>query len=535
MMIITSGQFNFTFTAHFMKFPAFFTPFLLFIGFACAKAQSPTLVRDLLDGSGDGIQTLNGDFAVAGSKVFFPGTDAGFPVVLCYSDGTTANTGCFSNSNEVAAAPELLTPAGAKVFFKAYGAAPSLFSTNDAGTDVVLVKPFTNGLNLEQIIPLDEQKVLLGVNNNGNFGSPNELWVSDGTANGTIKLQNRTLRNDFVVTSKYQGRAVMFDGSTNSNPFEPFMSNGTSTGTLDIKIYMAITYPLASVRTAAGAGDLLFVSGQEMVNGGLVNRHVVTNGTTAGTRTIGLSGNIKEAIKFAINGYYLFTDNEIGVYDSSSGTYMTLALNVYPFGQRLTYNGKLYYHATDNTIWVTDATLNGTKSMNTTSIGDFNYEPTMIAKNNLLYYTIRAGSSFEMWVKNLTTQANSKYTDLHPGNGLIFTPIMANLNQRMVFSKRSGDTGVELWSDSGTSEASEPVFSTMLVSPNPTSGNAILNIQPEYLGGNLYVFDATGRLQSQINDLNDQVLNLHSLTPGMYILRYESGKSVWTGRLVVQD
>ncbi|MCC7246939.1 MAG: T9SS type A sorting domain-containing protein, partial [Saprospiraceae bacterium] len=512
-----------------------FTTILLLIGLVCAQAQSPTLVRDLLDGSGDGVQTLNGDFAVAGSKVFFPGTDAGFPVVLCYSDGTTANTRCFNNSNVVAASPELLTPAGAKVFFKAYGAAPSLFSTNDAGTDVVLVKPFTNGLNLEQIIPLNTTSVLLGINNNGPFGIPNELWVSDGTANGTIKLQNRTLRNDFVVTSKYQGRAVMFDGSTNSNPFEPFMSNGTSTGTLDIKVYMAITHPLASVRTAAGAGDLLFVSGQEMVNGGLVNRHVVTNGTTAGTRTIALSGNIKEAIKFAINGYYLFTDNEVGVYDSSSGTYMTLALNVYPFGQRLTNNGKLYYHATDNTIWVTDATFNGTKSLNTTSIGDFNYEPTMIAKNNLLYYTIRVGSSFEMWVKNLTSQSNAKYADLHPGNGLIFTPILANLNQRMVFSKRSDDTGVELWSDSGTSEAGEPVFSTMLISPNPTSGNAILNIQPENLGGNLKIFDATGRLQRQINAIYSSDLNLQGLIPGLYMIQYESGKRTWVSRLIVKE
>jgi hypothetical protein len=504
--------------------------FACLLFFNAITAQNISLVKDILDGSGNGVQTFSEEFASTSNRIYFPGTESGFPVNLCYSDGTSANTKCITTPSS--AAPELLMSAGNRVFFKAFGdSGPSLFVAEN--NNITLTRAFANPY-LEEILPFNNNKVLLAINDGAGFDQANQLWISDGTANGTSKLADRTLRLDFMFTTQFGNNAVVYDFSTNSNPFTAFLTDGTSAGTVDVKNYVQPFYEFSSVRRAVGATDLLFVSGQTQQGAGFTAKRIVTDGTLAGTKELSIFGEIRRAIKRDASTYFVFSDTEVGVYNPQTQVYTTLEDNVYVFGQAMLHNNKLYYH-TQNSIWESDGTVAGTKNVNVTSLGSNFYTRRMILNGNKLYYTVSSASALELWAHDLTTATNVKWTDIYTNTGLIVTPILSILNGKLVFSRNTDEYGFELWKEgSASSNIVEIQAEALRVFPNPSQGEFKIDMKLEEQGGTLSIYDQQGVLVRQKHQFSGATESLEGLPLGLYIIRYQQQDKHWVAKLILQ-
>lgn len=507
--------------------------YLLLIGavlcMAPISAQPLNILKDLLSGSGNGVSTTGADYALAGGKIYFPGTNSGFPIELCSTDGTAANTKVHGTVS--AAEPEFITPAGSRVFFKAYSSGGALFASNTTSSGATLVKTFNNPY-LEGIYPFDDTKVLLAVND-GTSNNPKQLWVS--TASSATKIADIETRPDYMRGSRFGSRSVFYERSTNFSPVAPFITDGTAAGTQKLADWTATLTNFYKINSACGAGDLLFISGQRESGGFLYKKISVTDGTVTGTYDITFTDDILNVLKRDSATYFLFGSDEIGVHNPITKTTITLGYNADYFGQQLLHQGKAYYHTTGGTIWQTDGTTAGTKNLSVTPLGSSFYTPRMLAHDSLLYYTAKGANALELWSKNLKGGANTKVADIFPANGLIVEPILEVLNGRLVFSRYTDVQGFELWAygnpPSGVFDLS--AAQPLAVFPNPATDFVVLDLSLEDLGGDLSIFDQQGKVARQVEQVNATRVTLDGLGAGLYWLRYQKDGLLKAGSLVV--
>lgn len=501
------------------------------LGIAPLSAQPLVILKDLLPGNGNGVTTTGGDYAVAGGKIYFPGTDTGFPIELCSTDGTPANTKVHGTVS--AAEPEFLTASGSRVFFKAYGNnGNALFVSNTASSGAAQVKTF-GGPYLEGIYPFDNSRVLLAVND-GSTSNPTQLWAS--TSSAAFKIADLETRPDFMQGSRFGNSSVFYERSTNFSPAAPFITDGTAAGTKTIADWVAPLTGFSSISTACAAGDLVFISGYKLVGGFQYKKAAVTDGTVAGTTDITFLDDILRVVKRDSATYFLFSQYEVAAYNPITQTVKDLATNVDYFGQQLLHNGKVYYHVQGG-IWETNGTAAGTKKLDVTPLGSSFYSPQMVAHDSLLYYTAKGANALELWAKNLNSGANTKITDIYPNNGLIVEPILEVLNGQVVFSRYTTEQGFELWKfgnpPSGVFDltAAEP----LAIFPNPAADYVVLDLPFDQLGGRLSIFDQQGRVVRQSEQLTAARVSLAGLGTGVYWLRYEHAASTKVGKLVVKQ
>jgi ELWxxDGT repeat protein len=149
------------------------------------------LVKDLLPGRDAG--DFGGGMAVVGSHVFFAGTDTAGVSKLCVTDGTAAGTHTVAG-DQAFSDPAYLTAAGNRVFFLARGSEGTQLWTSDGtatGTRVLThlpntlqSGPFPNlgfGFWLE---PVGSRLYFIA----DDIVHGQEIWRSDGTAAGTIRI-----------------------------------------------------------------------------------------------------------------------------------------------------------------------------------------------------------------------------------------------------------------------------------------------------------------------------------------------------------
>lgn len=501
------------------------------LGISSLSAQPLAILKDLLPGNGNGVTTTGGDYAVAGNKIYFPGTDSGFPIELCSTDGTAANTKV--NGTVSAAEPEFLTASGSRVFFKAYDSGNALFASNTSSSGATLVKTFNNPY-LEGIYPFDNSKVLLAVSD-GTTNNPKQLWVS--TASSATKIADLETRPDFMRSSRFGNSSVFYERSFNFSPVAAFITDGTAAGTKTIADWSAPLTTFFKINTACATGDRLFISGYKLSGGFQHRKTAVTDGTAAGTVEITFSDNLLQVIKRDSATYFLFGEYNVGVYNPITQTVKDLASNVDYFGQQILHKGKAYYHVQGG-IWETDGTTAGTKKLDVTPLGSSFYSPQMLAHDSLLYYTAKGANALELWSKNLNSGANAKITDVFPANGLIVQPIMEVLGGRLVFSRYTDAQGFELWTFGNPASGifDLPTVQPLTVSPNPTAlGEIFLSLPVEDLGGRLNIFDQQGRVVLQLEQMYEARVPLAGLASGLYWLRYEQEGAVKVGKLMVKQ
>ena len=256
-----------------------------------------------------------------------------------------------------------------------------------------------------------------------------ELWVTDGTAAGTVLLKDinvGTASSDAYGFMALDSDSVVFTATDASHGKELWITDGTAAGTSllkDINPGTANSYPFGLV--AIGGGRLLFSA-----NDGTSGTELwVTDGTTAGTSLLK---------------------------DINSGSVSSYASSFTALG-----NGSTLFVASDNShgseFWITDGTSAGTTLLKDIGPGVANGVAGGIAAlGGGRAVFVASGSDpeatgGELWVTDGTTAGTSLLMDIRVGSLSSYVENLAALgNGTVVFSAFDDSHGRELWVTDGT-------------------------------------------------------------------------------------
>ena len=387
--------------------------------------------------------------------------------------------------------------------------------------------------------------------NDGENG--NELWISDGTTDGTQLLAdinpgstygepNRSNAREFT---KFNGK-LYFSANDGENGREFWVTDGTAEGTqllVDInpvKSNYGTPYSSYPSDFTEFNGKLYFSA-----NGGQTGSELwVSDGTAEGTQLLAdinpggnnyryYYSNSSSPRNFTeSNGKLYFTANdgengrELWVTDGTTdGTQLLLDIrpgssnygyNYSSYPDNLTdFNGKLYFTANDgengNELWVTDGTTDGTQLVSdiNPNFRSFAYSSdsrNLTEFNGKLYFSANDGENGrELWVSDGTAEGSQLLVDIRPGtsdygyNYSSYAYGFTEFNDKLYFSANDGENGNELWVTDGTAEGTQ----------------LLLDIRP---GGNNYGY-SYGSYPNGFTEFNDKLY--FSANDG------ETGRELW--------
>lgn len=497
-----------------------------------APAQAPTvLLKDINPGSGSGL-SYNNASAELGGKVYFVADKDGYQDLVWVTDGTEAGTKQVV-SNTIALAVEEMTANGSRVFFEGLaGSKPAIFVTNAAGNSALPLRLFDGREIFNLHARPQDGKVLFATESFA--GGDSELWVSDGTGAGTVKLGDYTMKEEFMYYSPYLSKTIVTEQSTNWDQAPPVITDGTPAGTQLLKDALLSVANFYSIDGAIGTGDLLFVAGKVEDGGFLFNKAFAIDSVSK--QEISLFGTLRRAFK-SDNFYYLATDSELYRYDKATND-LTLLQDEYDyFGEPVLAGEKLYFTAKDNQVWETDGSQAGTRKLSVTGIGDFNYDPRIwVFGDSLFYFSDVSGKQIRMI--DLNTSEDILFADVFQSFGLIVIPRLWKFGQSFVFPRYTDAAGYELWASPKPVTSvfgPAPAAEALAVSPNPSSGWCRLSPLPQGADMHIRVFDANGRVVANTVNPANGWLDLRALPPGIYTVQAveNNGKS-YIGKVMKQ-
>ena len=206
-------------------------------------ASGTGLVRDIEPGAANAYPH---QLQVVGSQVFFLTTTSSFGTQLWRTNGTEAGT---QQVRELSAGPDgaipHLLPAVGSTLYLAQ-AEPSdqlmrLYTLGAGETEPTLVATLPNPYAEEQdALPTVTTAAVaggkvffgLGITSSGPAPRDVQLWVSDGTGAGTVRLARPLSLSDEFTTQLYPvGDQVLFSAMGQGTGLEPWVSDGTAAGT----------------------------------------------------------------------------------------------------------------------------------------------------------------------------------------------------------------------------------------------------------------------------------------------------------------
>jgi ELWxxDGT repeat protein len=293
-----------------------------------------------------------------------------------------------------------------------------------------------------------------------------EIWKSDGTGSGTKLLKNINTNGsgseiDKLTVSK---GLVYFTANDQEYGNELWRSDGSKTGTFMVKdiepgFKGAVIEELEDV-----SGTLYFVVRIPDEDGNDPYELWKTNGTEAGTSKLKtFSSYISQLTSSAGKLYFQAWDSLLGMelWKSDGTLQETQVLDIKPGGESsypysLTdVNGVLFFVTNDNlldnsTLWRTDGTVSGTKTMNTGK-----YFDNFTNLNGNLIYTGTSGQEQGLWISpgklgstELIKQENANFNNI---GGL------KSIDGYLYFSASSPLNGSEFWRSDATESGTKMV------------------------------------------------------------------------------
>ena len=309
-----------------------------------------------------------------------------------------------------------------------------------------------------------------------------ELWATDGTAEGTQLIadihpndgerlyQNGSFAEEFTVV----GDRLFFSADNSENGRELWVSDGTTEGTKLVKdINPGITesyfYPFelrvdSSIpQELTVIGDLVYFTADDGENG---RELWVSDGTTEGTKLV------KDINPGFDDSEYIYA--KIG---KSRRLENPRPLDSFP-DDLTEFNGKLYFSADDgetgDELWVSDGTEAGTKLVKDieptiSEYGDpYGSSPSNLIEfqDRLFFSASNSEQGNELWVTDGTTEGTQLFKDINPGTppnsfGSVFIDSSPRnffvFDDKLFFTADNGSVGQELWVSDGTSEGTKLV------------------------------------------------------------------------------
>jgi len=311
-----------------------------------------------------------------------------------------------------------------------------------------------------------------------------ELWISDGSEAGTHLLKDICPNTGGVFGSYPRemtvvGNKLFFVADDGTNGRELWVSDGTENGTAmvwDIRNGPDGSFP--EHLTGMGASTLYFSA-----NDGTNGRELwATDGTSAGTYLVddirsgpGSSSPSDFAVDEGSGKLYFAADNgthgkELWVSQGLPGnTKMVANIRTDPDGsspsQLHWINHQLIFVADDGThgkeLWVSDGTVGGTTQIlkNIASGSDSSYPANITpVSGGTFYFTANDGShGKELWISNSTAAGTHLVKDICPGVWDSWLDELTVMQGKLYFAADDGINGIELWVSDATPQGTRMV------------------------------------------------------------------------------
>jgi ELWxxDGT repeat protein len=441
-----------------------------------------------------------GELTAAGSRVVFASSSTTSGPGLGVTDGTAAGTQILDVhfSHGAGSDPILFLPFGNGIRFQTCDNAPAQVWTSDGteggtfaladasvsaycaplarlGGDVYFIAEDLNAQepNLEvwrsdgtpggafPITRLAPDRMATGLSTAGDrlvlfvtnaaAGGTGELWTSDGTELGTVKVTDLPDHDpSFLAASPGGLPGELFFQAANVDGFLTFWySNGTAAGTRPLVEFFSPEEESAFTGFTRFNGAVYFAAGQ----GGLWR----TDGTTAGTQQV-LQDAVTELVPFA-GALFLLDQSARSLLrsdGSEAGTSGIADLSDDQFFNQIdpqltVAGGVLYFAAFDadhgTELWRTDGTRAGTRIVADVAPGPGSSAPAQLtAAGGLLYFTANDGEhGRELWVTDGTAAGTQMVADIAAGPGSSSPMGLTVAGDHLFFSADDGFTGRELW------------------------------------------------------------------------------------------
>jgi len=389
----------------------------------CVLSAAPELVMDLNQSP---VGSEPSQLTMVGNTLFFLADDHWGNKEIWKSDGTSAGTTLVQDSFSPGSPREItyLQASGSQLFFRAYQwpSGYELWKSDGTTQGTMLVKDIAPGVTTQpnggQYINSSRPRDLTDVNGTLFFSASGELWKSDGTEAGTVRVKDINPG----ANPSYPTRMTNVDGTLYFIAHDPspalWKSDGTESGTQKI-----IAVPGAQQFSFVGSvGDVLVYSIQLGATTGVWR----TDGTTSGTYR--LNGSAGQSLSFGGTGAF--------------------------------HDGRLFFAASDSIgrrVWQTDGTIAGTSLAAVVSISSAFHVHAL--DDSVVFLGAPYQGTLQLWRVGNTPETFESVVDfgipeLWAG---IRNPTVAG--ERLYFESRELDNVIYLWTTDGTAQGTQRLLS----------------------------------------------------------------------------
>jgi len=531
------------------KFYSFFRNVIistfLFSSFSNVFAQyNLELVKDIRSPTGG--STPN-NFTVYNGKLYFSAYDNTNGIELWVSNGTNEGTQLFMDikSGTGSSQPKELTLMNDVIYFRATDIYANLWKTDGVNVSEIKVSD-TYGLSPYYLTVYNNKLYFSGYDN----VHGTELWVSDGTVTGTHIVKDINIRTDmgngrtddgspsrFIVYNNL----LYFCANDGVNGNELWVTDGTENGTQMVKDINSTALKTSStiIYPTVFAGKLYFCA-----NDGEHGAELwVTDGTESGTQMVkdiwsGTNSGSPNNLYVLNNKMYFGASNsgyEFWISDGTTeGTEMLKKISLFYYGDDKTHitslGNNVFFRASDayygDELWTSDGTSEGTvmvKDIYPGSNGGCTFSYTVVY-NNKLYFTGTDNTGYtELWVTDGTQSGTKKVTSGGAYGGFSNTTGFKEFDGSLYFAAALDENSVELWKLTTTTSVVIPTEElNFSVFPNP----AVSFIQfANTINDNSYkIFNSEGKmvLEGEITFNKDRVIDVSGLQSGIYLLKTDN-------------
>ena len=402
------------------------------------QCSPPTLVADLNPGPAGGFPDAGtlwtpGSLAAANRQLYFVASEASTGPELWRSDGTAPGTQRVKD----------IVP----------GPAGSLDST------------FTGSLT-----PAHG-----GIYFSANGGGGQELWRSDGTEAGTVRVSDLQpgdvgSRPDLLTAAGSQLYFVADDGTRGR---ELWRIRSPDAGPVLVK-ELIVGQNASQIRNLKAVGDTLFFSGNDVIHGQELWKTGGTDGGTVLVKDIGEFDSIPEELTVLNGKLFLNADNgPLGreLWTSDGTTAGTLQVKDLWQGladsspsSLVVVGNTLFFTADDGVrgreLWTSDGTEDGTILVKDLRPGTNIEGPGELVAtlSRVFFRNGEEGSSDELWTSDGTDAGTVLLKRISPSPGAGFVTAWKGVGDTLYFAGDDGVNGRELWKSDGTPEGTVQVM-----------------------------------------------------------------------------
>lgn len=338
-----------------------------------------------------------------------------------------------------------------------------LWVTDGTANGTHIVKDLNTGTSGSHPHRLNKVDNLLFFFATDNSTADLQLWKTDGSSNGTILVKNFFYSPGISIGdefAEFNGSLyfVLSDANTGN---ELWKSDGSENGTLLVKDIIPGSNSSNPFDLTVKNDILYFLSGQGLWK---------TDGTSAGTLQIVAQyipyTSVSSSIPVINNDLFYFSyDNNAGysLWKSNGNTGNAFLVKTLPksffHGQITEYclhNNNLYFVVRDSetiySLWKSDGTEVGTVAIRSfTKTGSENAVAGLTSTGNILYFSASTSAEGqELWKTNGTSAGTILVKDIKAGVVSGSPKAMVNINGQLLFSANHGSSESELWKSDGT-------------------------------------------------------------------------------------